>query len=67
MAGTYESGIQAAITNKQRYGDDWYRKIGARGGSKPTTEPKGFAANRQLASEAGRIGGLKSRRGAKSK
>jgi uncharacterized protein len=39
---------------------DFYRKIGAMGGKKGTTG--GFAANRELASRAGRIGGMVSRR-----
>jgi len=51
----------AAKTNKRKYGDDFYSKIGSIGGKIGTTG--GFAANRELAREAGRRGGLKSRRG----
>lgn len=40
---------------------DFYKKIGAIGGANGNAG--GFAANRELASKAGRIGGLKSRRG----
>lgn len=60
MAGTIAGGKAAAATNKQKYGADFYRKIGAEGGKKGRTG--GFYANRQLASEAGRKGGIISRR-----
>ena len=63
MSGTIEGGKQAAKTNKERYGADWYAKIGAKGGKKGTTG--GFYANRELAIEAGRKGGLISKRGKK--
>ena len=61
MAGTLDGGKQAAKTNKELYGSDFYKRIGAKGGKKGTTG--GFAANRELAREAGRKGGLKSKRG----
>jgi general stress protein YciG len=61
MSGTKTGGLLAAVTNKRKYGDDFYARIGSKGGKAGHTG--GFAANRQLASEAGRIGGLKSRRG----
>lgn len=60
MAGTVAGGKAAAATNKQRYGVDFYAKIGAIGGKKGHTG--GFAANRELARIAGAIGGRKSRR-----
>lgn len=60
MSGTREGGVKAAETNKDRYGKDFYRKIGAEGGKKSTTG--GFAANPELARIAGRKGGKKSRR-----
>ncbi len=63
MAGTVEGGKAAASTNKSKYGEDFYAKIGALGGKKGKTG--GFYANRELAREAGRRGGLKSRRGKK--
>jgi uncharacterized protein len=62
MPGTIDGGKKAAAKNKQRHGADFYARIGAMGGSKPSSEPKGFAANRDLAREAGRKGGLISRR-----
>lgn len=61
MAGNIIGGKKCAETNKKLYGDDFYRRIGAKGGQK--TGLKGFAINRELAKEAGRKGGQISRRG----
>ena len=61
MSGTIAGGKGAAATNKKKYGEDFYAKIGAKGGKKGKTG--GFWANRELAREAGRKGGLISRRG----
>jgi len=60
MAGTKEGGKAAALTNKRKYGSDFYARIGATGGKKGRTG--GFFANRELAREAGRKGGRISRR-----
>lgn len=60
MPGTIIGGKRAAAKNKQRHGADFYARIGAMGGRKGHTG--GFAANRDLAREAGRKGGLISRR-----
>lgn len=62
MAGNKTGGQKAAKTNKEKYGDNFYAMIGSRGGQVVTIKPKGFAANPKLAREAGRKGGLKSRR-----
>ncbi len=67
MAGTLTGGKTAAQTNKERHGDDFYKRIGAMGGKKGTTG--GFAAGeagRMRASYYGRIGGLKSKRKSKN-
>lgn len=67
MAGTREGGLKTVITNRKKYGADFYKKIGAKGGSHKSPD-KGFGdgwAGRERASKAGRLGGLKSRRGAK--
>lgn len=55
MAGTIEGGKNAAITNKKKYGDDFYKKIGSKGGKIGRTG--GFYANRELARSAGSKGG----------
>lgn len=61
MSGTKEGGQKAKLTNLAKYGDDWYARIGRKGGS--VGGLKGFAINTNLAKEAGRKGGLKSKRG----
>lgn len=60
MSGTKEGGAAAAKTNVKKYGKDFYRKIGAKGGEKGKTG--GFFANRDLARKAGKLGGSISRR-----
>jgi len=66
MSGTKKGGLQAAITNKNRHGSDFYKKIGAKGGLK-TGVKKGFAANPEVARKAGQKGGRISKRGKSSK
>lgn len=61
MAGTKAGGIKAKETNKQKYGDDFYKKIGAMGGKLGKTG--GFYADRELARTAGAKGGSRSRKG----
>jgi hypothetical protein len=65
MSGSTLGGKRAAATNKEKYGQDFYKRIGAEGGKKSKTG--GFYANRELAREAGRLGGLKSKRGPSKK
>jgi general stress protein YciG len=60
MAGTKAGGQAAAQTNKNKYGSDFYAKIGAKGGKQGRTG--GFYANRELARIAGARGGRISRR-----
>ena len=64
MAGTKAGGKAAAKTNKDKYGSDFYAKIGAKGGVLGKTG--GFFANRELARQAGAKGGRISRRTKKS-
>ena len=61
MAGTKAGGIKTAATNKSKYGKDFYKEMGRKGGKAGKTG--GFAANPELAKIAGRKGGLISRRG----
>lgn len=61
MAGTSEGGIKAAKSNKEKYGEDFYARIGAKGGKRGHTG--GFAANPELARRAGAKGGAIGRRG----
>jgi len=61
MSGTKTGGQKAALTNKAKHGEDFYAKIGRKGGKNGHTG--GFAANPELAKEAGRKGGKISKRG----
>lgn len=72
MSGTVEGGKKVAITNKRKYGEDYYHRIGALGGKEGKTG--GFASliigkdgltGRQRALVAGAKGGRISRRGKK--
>lgn len=56
MGNTPEGGKKASITTRKRHGEDFYKKIGRKGGLKGHTG--GFYTNRELASTAGRKGGL---------
>lgn len=60
MAGTKEGGKKASLTNKEKYGEDFYKNIGSIGGKLGTTG--GFFANRELARIAGAKGGRISKR-----
>lgn len=61
MAGNRQGGLKAAQTNIAKFGKNFYRNIGSAGGKK--SRGGGFAANPELARQAGRKGGLKSKRG----
>lgn len=61
MPGTKQGAAKAKLTIYEKHGQDFYAKIGAKGGKKGHTG--GFAANHELAKIAGRKGGLISRRG----
>jgi len=60
MSGTKTGGVQAASTNKKRYGKNFYERIGAMGGK--ISRGGGFAANPELARTAGAKGGKASRK-----
>ncbi len=69
MAGTKLGGAKAATTNRTKYGNDFYARIGQMGGKLGRTG--GFASNsvgkdgltgRQRAAQAGAAGGRISRR-----
>jgi len=59
--GTKAGGMKAALTNKALHGEDFYARIGKKGGHNGHTG--GFAANPELAKIAGAKGGRKSKRG----
>lgn len=61
MSGNREGGRKAAMTNKLRHGENFYKEIGRKGGKNGHTG--GFAANPELARIAGAKGGRISKRG----
>ena len=61
MAGTKAGAQKAVETNKRKYGDGFYARIGQKGGRNGHTG--GFAYNPELAKIAGQKGGRISRRG----
>lgn len=73
MVGTLKGGLKAAKTNKELYGEDFYAKIGKRGGKISRTG--GFASTKvgadgltgiERARVAGAKGGRISKRGSKN-
>ena len=78
MPGTREGAAKTVLTNKKKHGEDFYKRIGSKGGAngKGPGYKGGFASDkvgedgltgRQRASIAGAIGGFKSRRGPATK
>ena len=65
MPGTVTGGKKCAQVNKERHGEDYYKRIGSKGGKAKTTKPKGFAANPALAKLAGHMAGSVGKRGYK--
>lgn len=70
MSGTVSGGKKAAKTNKVRYGKDFYKKMGKKGGQ--NSKNGGFASKKvgkdgltgaERAKKVGAIGGSISRRG----
>lgn len=60
MAQTKAGTIKTHKKIVELYGEDFYAKVGRKGGQNGTTG--GFAKDRDLARRAGRLGGLKSTR-----
>lgn len=51
------AGLKAKRTILAKHGDNYYARIGKKGGSRTDTRPKGFEADRALARIAGAKGG----------
>ena len=73
MAGTISGGKKCAAKNKKLYGEDYYRRIGKKGGS-VSTPTGGFGSDKvgpdgltghERAKIAGAKGGRMSKRGSK--
>lgn len=64
MAGSKEGGRKTAATNKRKYNEDFYSRLGKLGGSAKV--PKGFAImGSEFASNAGKMGGRGNKKGSK--
>ena len=61
MVMTKKGGQKVRKTIEEKYGRDFWKRIGSKGGK--ATGMKGFALNPELAREAGRKGGKISKRG----
>lgn len=61
MAGNRTGGLKTAAKNKEKFGKDFYARIGKKGGQNGKTG--GFYNNPELARRAGRKGGRTSKRG----
>lgn len=55
MSGTKAGGIKCAETNKLIHGEDFYKRIGSKGG-KACNPKKGFGSSHDRAVNAGRKG-----------
>lgn len=63
MAGTVKGGAKAAATNKAKYGEDFYQRMGRIGGKKAAPESRWWYRHPELAKKYGAIGGSISKRG----
>lgn len=70
MAGNKIGGAKAALTNKAKYGEDFYKGIALKAREaweQNGRKPRGFSVNRELARTAGAEGGRNSKRPKKNK
>lgn len=68
MGGNKAGGKKAAATNRAKYGEDFYSRIGGmnvKSWIANGRKPRGFSVNRELARQVGAWGGKKSKRGKK--
>ena len=62
MSGSRAGGLRAAETNSKKYGQDFYKKIGAKGGLVSHPDTRHFYIDREMARIAGARGGRVSKR-----
>lgn len=62
MSGNIIGGRKAAKTNKEKYGSDFYHKLGKLSWENPFRKTGGFTGDPERARELGALGGAKSRR-----
>lgn len=63
MSGTKQGGQKTAQTNKEKYGENYYKELGRKGGLVNHRETRYFTLHRDIASIAGIKGGKISKRG----
>lgn len=66
MSGSKIGGLKAAETNRKKYGENFYIKLGSKGGTQTYLKGKlihGFKKNDEHTRAAGRLGGKISKRG----
>ena len=63
MSGTIVGGKKACETNKEKYGEDFYKNLGQKGGKAEHKKPRWFQLHPELARKAGAVGGKRSKRG----
>lgn len=63
MAGTKAGGIKTAKTIREKYGENFYKTMGRKGGIKSHPETRFFSMNPDIAKIAGAKGGRISKRG----
>lgn len=61
MGGTHDGGIKTSKTNKAKYGENYYKEMGRKGGA--AGKGHKFAHGKADPAIAGMIGGKKSKRG----
>ena len=61
MAGTRAGGLKAKQSNIERYGEDYYQKLGKRSAGKPKKNTY-LSLHPEFASKIGKIGGARSKR-----
>lgn len=66
MSGTRSGAIKAAKTNLEKYGKNFYKDIGRKGGSGHRPEKRYFHIYPEIAKIAAAKGGSKSKRGKKN-
>lgn len=67
MSGNREGGLKAVRTNREKYGKDFYKEMGRKGGSGHRPGTRYFHMHPEVARIVGAKGGKISKRGPKKK
>lgn len=63
MSGTSEAAKKVVARIKEQYGENYFRELGRKGGTRVDPNNRWWARHPELAIEAGSKGGKKSKRG----